>query len=57
MISLSCSSAKTHTGVLDRFFEMYQFADPVFKAFLAKGVPHFSQQENFILRTTDFWRG
>jgi hypothetical protein len=32
------------------------FADPAFKAFLAKGVPHFSRQENFILRPNAFWR-
>ena len=32
------------------------FADPAFKAFLAKGVPHFSRQENFIRRPNAFWR-
>jgi NIPSNAP len=32
------------------------FADPAFKAFLVKGVPHFSRQENFILRPNAFWR-
>ena len=94
---------RSHTGVLDRFFEIYAaeglpvqlrhlgncigyfrsvegridevvhlwgyvdlndrikrraalFADPAFKAFLVKGVPHFSRQENFILRPTAFWR-
>ena len=32
------------------------FADPAFKAFLGKGLPHFARQENFILRPTSFWR-
>jgi NIPSNAP protein len=32
------------------------FADPGFKAFLVQGVPHFSRQENLILRPTAFWR-
>jgi hypothetical protein len=32
------------------------FADPAFKAFLVKGLPHFSRQENFILRPNAFWR-
>jgi len=31
------------------------FADPGFKNFLVKGVPHFSRQENMILRPA-FWR-
>lgn len=94
---------RSHTGVLDRFFEIYAaeglpvqlghlgncigyfssvegrvdeivhlwgyvdlndrirrrtalFADPAFKAFLVKGVPHFSRQENFILRPNAYWR-
>jgi hypothetical protein len=33
------------------------FADPLFKQFLVKGVPHFSRQENMILRPAAFWRG
>ena len=28
------------------------FADPAFNAFLVKGLPHFTRQENFILRPT-----
>jgi hypothetical protein len=32
------------------------FADPAFKAFLVKGVPHFSRQDNFNLRPNSFWR-
>jgi hypothetical protein len=95
---------RAHTGVLDRFFEIYAaeglpvqlahlgnclgyfrsvdgrvdevvhlwgyaslddrikrraalFADPLFKQFLVKGVPHFSRQENMILRPAAFWRG
>jgi len=32
------------------------FADPAFKAFLAKGLPHFSHQENSIVRPNAFWR-
>jgi hypothetical protein len=32
------------------------FADPAFKDFLVKGLPHFSRQENFILRPTSFRR-
>jgi hypothetical protein len=95
---------RAHTGVLDRFFEIYTaeglpvqlahlgnclgyfrsvdgrvdevvhlwgyaglddrikrrtalFADPLFKKFLVKGVPHFSRQENMILRPAAFWRG
>jgi hypothetical protein len=32
------------------------FADPGFKDFLAKGVPHFRRQENMILRPAAFWR-
>jgi hypothetical protein len=32
------------------------FADPAFKTFLVQGVPHFSRQENFILRPNAFWR-
>ena len=94
---------RAHTGVLDRFFEIYTaeglpvqlahlgnclgyfrstdgrvdevvhlwgyaslddrikrraalFADPLFKQFLVKGVPHFSRQENMILRPAAFWR-
>lgn len=94
---------RAHTGVLDRFFEIYAeeglpvqlahlgncfgyfrsmdgdvdevvhlwgytslddrikrrnalFADPSFKQFLVKGVPHFSRQENMILRPAGFWR-
>jgi hypothetical protein len=31
------------------------FADPRFKSFLVKGVPHFRSQENFILRPAPFW--
>jgi hypothetical protein len=31
-------------------------ADPAFKAFLVKGVPHFSRQENFIHRQNSFCR-
>ena len=27
-----------------------------FKAFLVKGAPHFSRQDNFILRPNSFWR-
>ena len=30
--------------------------ESAFKAFLVKGVPHFSRQENFILRPNAFWR-
>ncbi|WP_158818081.1 NIPSNAP family protein [Methylocapsa sp. S129] len=33
------------------------FADPQFKQFLVKGVPHFARQENMILRPAPFWRG
>jgi hypothetical protein len=32
------------------------FADPEFKKFLLKGVPHFQRQENMILRPAAFWR-
>jgi hypothetical protein len=32
------------------------FADPGFKDFLVKGVPHFRRQENMILRPAAFWR-
>jgi len=32
------------------------FADPAFKAFLVKSLPHFSRQDNFILRPNSFWR-
>ena len=31
-------------------------ADPAFKAFLVKDMPHSSRQENFILRPNAFWR-
>ncbi len=93
---------RSHTGVLDRFFEVYAaeglpvqlghlgncigyfrgvegrvdevvhlwgyvdlndrirrraaLSDPAFKPFQVKGVPHFSRQENFILRPNAFWR-
>ena len=33
------------------------FADPDFKNFLAKGVPHFRRQQNMILRPAAFWPG
>ncbi len=32
------------------------FADPAFKAFLVKGLPHFARQENMILRPASFRR-
>lgn len=32
------------------------FADPRFRQFLVKGVPHFGQQKNMILRPAAFWR-
>jgi hypothetical protein len=43
-------------GVPHRGARTALFADPAFKAFLVKGLPHFSRQENFILRPTSFWR-
>ena len=35
---------------------MALFADPAFKDFVVKGLPHFACQENITLRTTSFRR-
>jgi hypothetical protein len=43
-----------HTALLmPHRFDAYLEA---FKAFLVKGAPHFSRQDNFILRPNSFWR-